>query len=138
METSKAVLNATGGRVARSKQRGVRGDTRKAADYIDSKPKTLEHWRCAGGGPGYAKSSRRTVRAQAAQTQPRPDWCDTERAARHINSTAKTLEHWRRVGGGPRYAKAGRRCVYRLDWLDAWLESRSVTSTAEARRVGIL
>jgi hypothetical protein len=68
----------------------------------------------------------------------RPIWCDTAQAADHINSTAKTLEHWRRVGGGPRYAKAGRRCLYRLDWLDSWLESRSVTSTAEARRVGIL
>ena len=65
-------------------------------------------------------------------------WCDTREAAEYLNSTPKTLEHWRRVGGGPRYAKAGRRCLYRYDWLDQWLETRSVTSTAEARQAGIL
>jgi len=60
-------------------------------------------------------------------------WCDTKGAADYIGVSPKTLEHWRRTGGGPRYAKAGRRCLYRYDWLDQWLESRSVTSTAEAR-----
>jgi hypothetical protein len=72
------------------------------------------------------------------QDKPRPMWCDTEQAAAYIGSRPKTLEHWRSVGNGPRYAKSGRSCRYRYDWLDEWLESRSVTSTAEARRAGIL
>ena len=70
--------------------------------------------------------------------KPRVTWCSASDAAVYLGTKPKTLEHWRQVGGGPRYAKAGRRCRYRLDWLDEWLESRSVSSTAEARRSGLL
>jgi hypothetical protein len=65
-------------------------------------------------------------------------WCDTATAAAYICSKVKTLEHWRQVGGGPPYAKAGRKPLYRFDWLDTWLESRAVTSTAQARRAGLV
>jgi hypothetical protein len=64
-------------------------------------------------------------------------WLNTEQAAAHMGASRKTLEAWRRIGGGPRYALAGRRRMYRLDWLDEWLESRSVTSNAEARLAGM-
>jgi hypothetical protein len=83
------------------------------------------------------KAALDTGSGELARSKSRPVWCDTEQAADHIGSKAKTLEHWRRVGGGPRYTKAGRRCLYRFDWLDEWLESRSVTSTAEAKRAGM-
>jgi hypothetical protein len=84
------------------------------------------------------KAATDAANGQLDRSRARPVWCDTDRAADYIGSASKTLEHWRRVGGGPRYAKAGRRCLYRYDWLDEWLESRTVTSTAEARRAGIL
>ncbi|MDX2205815.1 MAG: helix-turn-helix domain-containing protein [Hyphomicrobiaceae bacterium] len=71
-----------------------------------------------------------------ASAKAQPVWLTTDEAAAHIGAARKTLEAWRRVGGGPRYALAGRRRMYRVDWLDAWLESRSVTSNAEARRAG--
>ena len=84
------------------------------------------------------KAQSGAVEGLASRPRASHVWGDTLQAAEYMNSTAKTLEHWRRVGGGPRYAKAGRRCLYRFDWLDEWLESRAVTSTAEARRAGIL
>ena len=65
-------------------------------------------------------------------------WCDTATAAAYICSKVKTLEHWRQVGGGPPYAMAGRKPLYRFDWLDTWLESRAVTSTAQARRAELV
>jgi len=65
------------------------------------------------------------------------NWCNAVDAASYLGVSPKTLEHWRQTGGGPRYAKAGRRCLYRLDWLNQWLEGRSVSSTAEARRSGL-
>ena len=65
-------------------------------------------------------------------------WCDTAAAAAYMCSKVKTLEHWRQVGGGPPYAMAGRKPLYRFDWLDQWLEARSVVSTAEARRAALL
>ena len=65
-------------------------------------------------------------------------WLHTKAAAEHIGSTFKTLERWRTDGVGPPYAKAGRRVVYRLDLLDEWLGSRIVTSSAEARRTGLI
>jgi hypothetical protein len=84
------------------------------------------------------KAQSNSSEGSASRPRPRHVWCDTLQAAEYIHSTPKTLEHWRRVGGGPRYAKAGRRCLYRYDWLDEWLESRTTTSTAEARKKGLL
>jgi predicted DNA-binding transcriptional regulator AlpA len=47
----------------------------------------------------------------------------------------KTLEGWRLQGTGPRFARLGdgprARIVYRESDVDAWLESRFVSSTSE-------
>jgi helix-turn-helix protein len=60
-------------------------------------------------------------------------WLNPHSAAEYIGTPARTLEMWRHTGTGPRYTKAGRRVLYRRDWIDEWLENRSVTSTAEAK-----
>ena len=66
------------------------------------------------------------------------NWVSPQGAADYIgNVTVKTLEFWRYSGAGPRYTKAGRRVLYRRDWIDEWLEGRSVTSTAEAKVAGV-
>jgi hypothetical protein len=61
----------------------------------------------------------------------------TDQAAEYLGVSRKTLESWRSLGGGPRYTKLGRRCAYRLDWLDQYVENRSVSSTAEAKQAGL-
>lgn len=38
-------------------------ETPDAAEYVGSKPKTLEKWRVVGGGPKYFKLGRRVVYA---------------------------------------------------------------------------
>jgi hypothetical protein len=64
-------------------------------------------------------------------------WLDGDQGAQYTRISKRSLERFRLIGGGPRYAKAGRRVLYRREWLDEWLESRSFTSTAEAKRSGI-
>jgi hypothetical protein len=66
-----------------------------------------------------------------------PTWLDTHHSAQYLQISVRSLERFRFVGGGPRYAKAGRKVLYRRDWLDHWLEGRSFTSTAAAKRSGI-
>ena len=45
-----------------------------------------------------------------------------------------TLQRWRTEGTGPPYAVLGpRRIAYNLATIDAWLEQRTVQSTAAAR-----
>jgi hypothetical protein len=60
-------------------------------------------------------------------------YLDTSQAAAYVRTSTRTLERLRLVGGGPKYAKAGRKVLYRKDWLDDWIESRTFTSTSEAR-----
>ena len=36
-------------------------DTREAAEYLRLRPRTLERWRWAGGGPRFHKFGRRVV-----------------------------------------------------------------------------
>lgn len=45
--------------------------------------------------------------------------------------TASTLQKLRVRGGGPQYAKVGSKCLYRRDWMRAWLESHAITSTSD-------
>lgn len=54
-------------------------------------------------------------------------------AAAYLGLTPKTLAVWRCQGTGPVFMKLGRYCFYRKVDLDQWMESRRVTSTAEAR-----
>ncbi|MEQ8823822.1 MAG: hypothetical protein RIC14_05565 [Filomicrobium sp.] len=59
-------------------------------------------------------------------------------AAAYLNTTESTLADWRLKGFGPKFAKVGRAVIYRQCWLDEFIESRAVTSTAEARRLGMI
>jgi hypothetical protein len=43
----------------------------------------------------------------------------------------------RSEGTGPAYIKAGRRVLYAEEQLAAWLNERIVSSTAEARALGL-
>jgi excisionase family DNA binding protein len=52
-------------------------------------------------------------------------------AADYIHMPPATLAQWAYRGIGPGYMKVGRRVLYRKSELDAWLESRRVT-TSEA------
>ena len=61
---------------------------------------------------------------------------DTRSACVYIAGDEKplqvnTLEIWRVQGVGPRYIKVGRFVRYRQSDLDAWLESRTRTSTSQ-------
>jgi hypothetical protein len=62
---------------------------------------------------------------------------DTHQAAAYLRTSKTTLARLRLNGDGPKFAKAGRKIVYRRAWLDMWLDSRSFTSTSEARSRGV-
>lgn len=56
----------------------------------------------------------------------------TPEAAELLNVTTRYLEKLRTVGGGPRFVRVGKKCVrYRVVDVEAWLQARSVGSTAE-------
>jgi len=69
---------------------------------------------------------------------PTPPWMTTEQAADYLSASPKTLEYMRHTGRSPKFAKMGRRVRYRREWLDAWLEARAVSSTAESKRLGLV
>lgn len=54
------------------------------------------------------------------------------RAAAFLGVSPRTLAKWRWEGVGPPFKRVGRAIVYSPDDLDAWLSSRTFTSTAEA------
>jgi hypothetical protein len=52
--------------------------------------------------------------------------------------TVPTLQRWRTEGVGPPYSLCGpRRIAYRIPDIEAWLTTRSVASTADAREKGL-
>ena len=56
----------------------------------------------------------------------------TQEAALYVGLSESTLEKLRLYGGGPRFVRLRPRAVgYRVDDLDAWLESREAGSTSE-------
>ena len=55
----------------------------------------------------------------------------TPDAARLVGLSIRTLEKHRIYGTGPRYAKLGGRVVYRLEDLQAWVESGAKASTSD-------
>ena len=61
------------------------------------------------------------------------DILKTAEAADYTRFAVATLERLRLQGNGPRFIKAGKSVRYRKADLDAWLESRLVRSTSEAR-----
>ncbi len=55
-----------------------------------------------------------------------------QQAAQKIGMTVRFLEQRRHRGGGPRFISVSTRAVrYRLQDLDAWIEGRARTSTAD-------
>lgn len=69
-----------------------------------------------------------------APAPPRP-YLNSQEAADILRISIRTLERMRVDGTGPKYLKAGAgtrsRVLYRPADLDAWLESRSFSSTSE-------
>lgn len=56
---------------------------------------------------------------------------DREAAAEYCGCSAATLEGYASRGGGPKYIRAGRKVQYLTSDLDAWLNSRRISCTAE-------
>ncbi len=64
-------------------------------------------------------------------TTPRSLLTETE-AAQILKFSVRTLQNWRCRGGGPRFVKVSRGCIrYRLEDLDAWVESCLRWSTSD-------
>lgn len=62
-----------------------------------------------------------------------PDTLLTEAQAAHLLSLKpRTLQMWRMRGTGPHYVKLGSTVRYRISTLSAWLDARTVRSTAGA------
>jgi predicted DNA-binding transcriptional regulator AlpA len=53
-------------------------------------------------------------------------------AAEFLGLATSTLAKLRSTGNGPAYCKLGRRVVYRMEDLEAWLESRVARDTSDA------
>ena len=60
-----------------------------------------------------------------------PDLMTTQQAAGYVRLGTSTLNKLRLTGDGPRYAKLGGAVRYRRMDLDAWLDSRIISSTSE-------
>jgi predicted DNA-binding transcriptional regulator AlpA len=74
--------------------------------------------------------------ATAAGSPPR--YLRTPEAARIVGLSIRTLEKHRIYGTGPRYFKLGGRVVYRLEDLQAWVESAAKTSTSDPGKATVL
>ena len=59
---------------------------------------------------------------------------DEAAVAKRLLVKPKALQAWRVRGGGPAFVRVGRLVRYRPDDVEAWIESRTVRSTSEARR----
>jgi predicted DNA-binding transcriptional regulator AlpA len=55
----------------------------------------------------------------------------TPEAARFVGLSIRTLEKHRIYGTGPRYSKLGGRVVYRVEDLQAWVDSGAKASTSD-------
>ncbi len=51
---------------------------------------------------------------------------DVKETGAFLGICPRTLDNWRSQGRGPRYIRVGRRIVYRVEDLEAYLESRTV------------
>ncbi|MBI4001062.1 MAG: helix-turn-helix domain-containing protein [Nitrospira defluvii] len=54
--------------------------------------------------------------------------------AKYLKFERKTAQAWRTRGGGPPFIKVGRLIRYRKADVDAWIESRRVSSTSDSVR----
>ncbi|MBI1261697.1 MAG: DNA-binding protein [Rhizobiales bacterium] len=64
------------------------------------------------------------------------EWLRTRQAALYLNLSYRTLEELRSSSGGPTYRKVDGTEPFRMDELDAWIGSRSFTSTSEEIQAG--
>lgn len=62
---------------------------------------------------------------------------NTDEAAKYTGLSRSTLEKARLYGGGPKFMKLGRSVKYRIEDLDAWMNARLVSSTAEYKSAAI-
>jgi predicted DNA-binding transcriptional regulator AlpA len=62
----------------------------------------------------------------------------TPEASRFVGLSIRTLEKHRIYGTGPRYSKLGGRVVYRVEDLQAWVESGTKASTSDPGRATVL
>jgi predicted DNA-binding transcriptional regulator AlpA len=67
-----------------------------------------------------------------------PRYLRTPEAARFVGLSIRTLEKHRIYGTGPRYAKLGGRVVYRLEDLQAWVDSGVKASTSDPGKAVVL
>lgn len=58
---------------------------------------------------------------------------DGKNAAAYLGLTQKSLAIMRSLGNGPAFFKLGGKCFYMRADLDAWIQSRRATSTADYR-----
>ncbi|GGF11710.1 hypothetical protein GCM10011611_16730 [Aliidongia dinghuensis] len=62
----------------------------------------------------------------------------TPEAARFVGLSIRTLEKHRIYGTGPRYSKLGGRVVYRVEDLQAWVDSAAKASTSDPGSATVL
>ena len=87
-----------------------------------------------------SRNAARKVAVAFVSTQARPDavagsaaseMFTTPEAAAYTKMAVPTLERFRLTGEGPMFAKLGGSVRYRRCDLDAWIESRLVSSTSQ-------
>jgi predicted DNA-binding transcriptional regulator AlpA len=67
-----------------------------------------------------------------------PRYLRTPDASRFVGLSIRTLEKHRIYGTGPRYSKLGGRVVYRLEDLQAWVDSAVKASTSDPGKATVL
>ena len=67
-----------------------------------------------------------------------PRFLRTPEAARFLGLSGRTLEKHRIYGTGPRYSKLGGRVVYRVEDLQAWVDTAAKASTSDPGKVVVL
>ena len=67
-----------------------------------------------------------------------PRYLRTPDAARFVGLSIRTLEKHRIYGTGPRYSKLGGRVVYRIEDLQAWVDSGAKASTSDPGATTVL
>lgn len=67
-----------------------------------------------------------------------PRYLRTPEASRFVGLSIRTLEKHRIYGTGPRYSKLGGRVVYRVEDLQAWVDSASKASTSDPGKATVL
>lgn len=71
------------------------------------------------------------MKQQASDGSPTRRILNTREASQYINRKETTLETWRSRGGGPKYVKFGKSVGYPIDYLDAYIDQSTRTSTSD-------